>query len=154
MLSMSSTRPTVKTFGLACPLAVPPALTATTTAASSSASPATAIALRLMVVPPRPPRPGRHLLDVRTYLSYGGREQATALLRGGHSRVAHHAAAAKAGPVRPDRERPVGPVQPHVFGVPVRDLAHRLVHLHELWLEREVDRRLELAGVRHPARLR
>src|SRR5690242_19674625 len=107
-----------------------------------------------MVVPPRPPRPGRHLLDVLTYLSYGSREQAPALLRTGHSGIAHPACGARARPARPRRERRGGPGEPAVLGVPVGDLAPGLVHLHELRLEREVDRRLQLARVRQPPGMR
>src|SRR3954470_11131619 len=139
----SCAQPNLRTFLAFCACACP-------VQRSSAASVATTN-LALMVVLSRQPTTGGDLPDVLTYLIDRGGKQLLALVRGGHSRVADHAAAAEARPVRPDLERPVGPVEPDVLGVPVGDLADGLVHLHEARLQRQVDRRLELARVGHPA---
>src|SRR3954447_23647211 len=117
-----------------------PAGAAKTASASAVISPVRTEPLPLMMVPPRTTWPCGHLLDELADLLHGGGEQRLALGARGDCRIAHDAGLGQSRPVRPHRQRAVGPVEPGVLGVPVGDLLDRLVHLYELRPQREIDR--------------
>ena len=77
--------------------------------------------------------------------------QISALLGGARGGVAGDARGRDSAPVRHQRQRPVAPVHEHVRRVRGRDLGHGPLHLHEVGPDRQVEARLELAGVRHAA---
>ena len=87
--------------------------------------------VRVMIRPGPRRRPA--MSSMYSQISSTARSSHSAALLGrGSRRVADHAGLRPAAPLALDRERPVRPVHPGVLRLPVGDLAHRLVHLHQI----------------------